>query len=76
VYQLGALAYWLFCEATPFTDAANLPEAIKMGDLISPVVAGELPAAAADVLTTAMAPNPENRYDDVGAFYSAFCKSF
>ncbi|WP_338738959.1 hypothetical protein [Haloplanus salilacus] len=76
VYQLGALAYWLFCEAKPFTDTTNLPEAIKMGDLIAPTVAGELPDAAAEVLTTAMSPTPENRYDDVGAFYSAFCKSF
>lgn len=76
VYQLGALAYWLFCEIKPFTDAANLPEAIKMGDLISPTVAGELPDAVAEVITTAMAPNPKNRYDDVEAFYSAFCKSF
>lgn len=74
--ELGALAYWLFCEDKPFADAANLPEAIKMCDLISPAVAGELPAATAEVLTTTMVPTPENRHDDIGAICSVFCKSF
>ncbi|MFC7058811.1 hypothetical protein [Halovenus salina] len=73
VYQLGALAYWLFCETTPFRTDENLAEAIQMGDFISPTVAGNLQKQAADALTKAMKPHPEDRFETVDKFYSAFC---
>ncbi|MFB6178554.1 MAG: hypothetical protein ABEI77_02380 [Halorientalis sp.] len=71
VYQLGAVAYLVFCEAVPFAQASNLKQAIQTGDLTTPQASSQIPAEAADAIETAMAPRPEDRYETVQEFYYA-----
>jgi len=71
VYRLGALAYWLVAETSPFHDRQGYTLAIESGDLTPPSTVGGVPAAASDAILTAMATDPTDRYRTPSAFVDA-----
>ena len=64
VYQLGALAYWLCCEQRPPESPSPDPEAMQRP------IAG-VSSRIKPHLARALAADPEERFDSVGAFYRA-----
>jgi serine/threonine protein kinase len=64
IYQYGAVAYFVLTGEEPFADAENLETAIKTFEPPTPTAAGtDLPPDIDGIIQTAMAKNPEERYD-------------
>lgn len=62
IYQLGAVAYCLLCETTPFGNVESLARAISQGSVRAPSEQADLPSGVDSVLRQAMSPIPEQRY--------------
>ena len=69
VYGVGALAYWLLCEATPV--APEDAQAIRTGNLRPPETITAVPSSVEPVLERALATDPTERYGSVQAFQTA-----
>jgi serine/threonine-protein kinase len=74
IYALGALLYHLLCGRPPFT--GDNPIAVSLAHAQDPVVPPatlrpDLPEAWQDLLTTALAKRPEDRWPSVGALRDA-----
>jgi hypothetical protein len=68
VYQLGAVAYWLLCEATP-------PDALSPDTDAIPRPIADIAPAIRPVLARALSADPDDRYGSVEAFYGALVES-
>ncbi|WP_175452844.1 outer membrane protein assembly factor BamB family protein [Halorientalis regularis] len=63
VYRLGAVAYYILTGNEPFSDATQLRAGIRNGDLTAPSErTPSLPPDVDDVIATAMADDPEQRF--------------
>lgn len=65
VYRAGALAYWLLTGVEPHAGADNLQRAIRTETLDAPSDVAAVPAELDDILATATAIDPQERYDSV-----------
>ncbi len=69
VYQLGMVSYHVLTETVPFESESDLAAAIRDGELPSPTtVDPSLPEALDDVIETAIAQHPRDRFDSPYAF--------
>ena len=76
VYQLGAFAYRLLAERAPFSEATDLKDAIRSGSPSPPSRHRRIPAAVDDVLSRAMAVDPDDRYDGGDDLCAALIDAF
>jgi hypothetical protein len=68
IYQLGCVAFWLFCESDP-VDADNLDQAIRDGAVRSPSTIAGVPNGVGSAIEQAMATDPDDRYQTVDEFF-------
>lgn len=71
VYRLGALAYYLLSGSEPFADADDLRAAIEAGDLTPSDERGGVADPVADVIETATAADPADRFESPAALRRA-----
>lgn len=72
VYQLGALAYWLLCEAVPVEDD---PDAIRRGAIRLQSPVREVSDGVSAVLERALSRDPAERYQSPEQFYKQLCNT-
>jgi hypothetical protein len=63
VYQLGAFAYRLLCERTPFSEMDEPEPAIRAGALSDPSTVADVPEALDSILRRAMSTDPADRFE-------------
>jgi serine/threonine protein kinase len=72
VYRLGAVAHYVLTEEPPVdtneSEYETLPTSIREGATTLASEGTDLPAAVIDVLATAMASDPNDRYDSAYEF--------
>jgi serine/threonine-protein kinase len=71
IYALGAVAYHCLAGHPPFTGANALAVALRHLDDDPPPLPPDVPAAVRDLVATAMAKNPADRYPTAGALAAA-----
>lgn len=71
IYRLGALAYRLLADAPPYPSGTDLETAIEAGEYTPPSDVGDVSQALETVVETAMATDPEDRYDSAYEFRAA-----
>lgn len=75
VYQLAAVAYWLFCEQFP-VDTDSLPQAIRAGNRTPPDTLDAVPSAVEPVLLQGLSVDPDNRHGTVHELAHALLQQF
>jgi len=76
VYRVGMVAYWLLTGHEPYADAEDLEQAVREGDLQPPSEVTDLPASLDEIIATATATDPADRYDDVADLREAIRVAF